>query len=80
MKIDQTFAHGLRHTGSEYKRGDEIEECGPCYSLPGRQNPRGNNRGYGIGGVVKAVDEIEDESNPDDRYGQQQGGAHLNCF
>jgi hypothetical protein len=37
-----------------------VEKCGPDNRLEGRKYLSGYNGGYGIGGVMKAIDIVED--------------------
>ena len=47
--------------GAEEERRDEVEERGPGDRLARREHARGDDGGNRIGGVVKAVDEIENQ-------------------
>ena len=44
--------------------------------MPGAQNPGRDNRSNGVGAVVEAVDEIEDQRHRDDHDYIQDGVVH----
>jgi hypothetical protein len=50
------------------KKGGKIEQRGPQYSLKGCEYLGGNDGGNGIGGIVKAIDIIENQREDDDNY------------
>ena len=65
-------ADGLRDMRSEDRKSREIEEGGPHHGVVGLQDARGDDRGDRVRGVVKAVDEVEEEGGQDDRPDQDE--------
>ncbi len=56
--------------------GHEIENCGPDYRRARRKHAGGNYGGDRIGGVVKAIGEIEDQCNEDDKKSDDESRGH----
>jgi hypothetical protein len=52
--------------GSHEEGGNEVEEGSPENGLKRGKDAGGNNRGNGVRGVVKAVEEVENERNDDE--------------
>jgi hypothetical protein len=50
---------------AEEQEGDEIEEGGPKHRQPRRQHPGGDDGGNGVGGVMQAVEKIEQQRHGD---------------
>ena len=63
---------------AEEEKGDEIEERRPRDCILRPQHARRNDGGDGIGGVVQAVQEIEEQcdGNEADKQRQGEGGIH----
>jgi hypothetical protein len=51
---------------AEAEGGHEVEERGPHDGLQRREHASGHDGGDRVGGVVKAVDEVEDQRDEDD--------------
>ena len=59
------------------ERRDEVEERGPDDGLAGREHAGRHDGRDRVGGVVKAVDEVEDERDDDDeRDDGEEVGVH----
>ena len=62
----------------------KITETGPDHGGAGRQRMGINHRGDGIGGVVKAIDELKAERNQQrqsqQKEGQEAGDRHVGLF
>src|SRR4029077_17070987 len=67
LDVHHAFANGLGDGRAEHKSGDEIPECGPGHGAERRKHASGNNRGNGVGGVVPAIGELEDQGEDYDR-------------
>jgi hypothetical protein len=65
-QVDEALPNGTGDAGPKSESRDEIEERRPDNSLKGREDPAGNDSCYGIGVVMKPVDEIKNESDGDD--------------
>src|SRR5215208_1994450 len=64
--IDQPLADGLCHRSADHECGNEVEERRPHHRHSGLEHPGGNDSCNGVGAVVKAIDEVEDQRNSDD--------------
>ena len=58
---------------AEEQESDEIEEGSPKDGRAGRQNARRHDRGNRIGGVMKPVEEVENEGDGDEANEQAYG-------
>ena len=74
--VDEAGADGLGDRRAEGERGDEVEERRPDDGLARRQHPRRHDGGDRVGGVVKAVDEVENERDDDQRDDCEKVGIH----
>ena len=73
-EIDEFAAHRAGDAGAKGERGYKVEERGPNHGLERRQNARGDDRGDGIGRIVKAIDVIEGERDGNDEDGECEWG------
>ena len=75
--VDHARPDGLGDGGAEHERGHEVEEGRPHHGLAGLQHARRDDGGNRVGGVVKAVDVIEDQRNGDDE--NDEGEFHCSA-
>ena len=71
--VDDALAHGFRHLQTEGPIGGEVEHGGKQHRLYRGEQPCGDHRGDGIGGIVQAVQEIEGQRHRHQRDQQRQG-------
>ena len=62
---DDARADGVGDVQAEHQEGDEVEERRPDHGVARRQHPGRDDGGDGIGGVVQAVQEVEDQGDGD---------------
>ena len=77
--IDDPGPQGLRHMEAEEQEGDEVEERRPEHRVLRAQHPRRDDGGDGIGRVVQAVEEVEEQGDGDEagqRRQREGGGVH----
>ena len=74
--VDHPRPHRLGDRGAEDRGGGEIEERGPDDGLTRREHAGRDDRGDRVGGVVKAVDVVEDERDDDDERDECECGVH----
>src|SRR5258708_32074418 len=65
---------------AEHERRHEIPECRPHDRGTRRQHARRHDGGDRVGGVVKAIDKIEDQGDEQNRQHEPDGGAHQACL
>ena len=58
----------------KYKKGDKIENSCPDYCLERSKHFSRNDGGYGIGGIMKAVQEVEHQRREDESGNEQECG------
>ena len=68
---DDAGADGGGDMQAEHQEGDEVEEGRPGHRIARRQHPGRDDGGDGIGGVVQAVEEIEDQRDGDQEDDQE---------
>jgi hypothetical protein len=61
--MDHASADHFGDGGAEQERGHKIKERGPQHGQLGRQDARRDDGGDAVGGVVKSVQEIEDQGD-----------------
>ena len=76
LELDHALADGFGDGGAEQKGGEEVEKRGPEHGQSRRQHAGRNHGGDAVGGIVKAVDEVEDERRDDGDDQQNQSSAH----
>src|SRR5262249_23503109 len=69
-RVDHTFSYCCCYLHSKTKGRHEVKERCPHYRLKWGQYPGGHNRGDGIRGIVKTIDEIEDQGNDNEKNHQ----------
>ncbi len=74
--IDEAGADGLGDGRTKREGGNEIEHRRPDDGLAWRQHTGRHYGGNRVGGVVKAVDEIENERDEDQRGDREEVGIH----
>ena len=57
--LREALADRGRDTQVEYKDRDEVEKRGKQYGLPGLEHPGRDHGRDGVGGIVKAIHEVE---------------------
>jgi hypothetical protein len=67
VRVNNAAAHGLGHMSAD-KGAEEIEQGRHHHRYSRRQDLSGNNGGNGIGRVVRAVGEIEDQGHDNDHH------------
>src|SRR6185437_9160775 len=65
--VDHPASDCLRHRGADGEQGQKIERRRPYHRRNRAKHARADNCRYRIGGIVKAVTEIEDERDDDYR-------------
>jgi hypothetical protein len=60
----------------EEQKGDEVEERGPSHGYVRGKNTRRYDRCNRIGGVMQAVEKIEDESDQDQGCEEHERACH----
>jgi hypothetical protein len=65
IEANHALADGLGDCGAEEKSGEKIERGSPEHGQFGRQDAGGNYRRDAVGGIVKAIEEVEDQRNED---------------
>ena len=75
---DDPGTERLSHLQAEEQKGDEVEEGRPGHRVMRPQHARGDDRRDRVGGIVHAVEKIEQEVDGDqaDQRGQGQGRVH----
>lgn len=63
--INDAGADGLGYGDADKENCGKIKEGRPDNGIFGREHPCGNHGGDGVGGVVKTVDEIENQGDYD---------------
>ncbi len=66
LRFDESGSDGFCDSGTDH-RAAEVCDGGEQDGLAGVEHPRGDDGGDGVGGIVEAVDVLEDERNQDDR-------------
>jgi hypothetical protein len=74
VDIDEPFTDRFRHRRPEQKRGYEIEERRPQHRLKRCEHFGGDDGRDGVSGVVKSVDVVKNECDPDNEDSQCQRG------
>jgi hypothetical protein len=75
-EVDHAAADGLRDGGAEEEGRHEVEERRPGHGPAGREHPRRDHGGDRVGGVVEAVDEVEDQRDADQGDDGEERGVH----
>ncbi len=64
-------------SADEKNSGQKLKKAAQYDGVLGGQHPGGDNRGDRVGGIVKAVDEVEGQSDDNDEDDKQQGTIHV---
>ena len=77
--IDDAGANRLSDVEAEDQKGDEVEERRPKHGCAWWEHTRRHDRGNGIGGVVKPIEEIKHKRHGDEAEQQTHGGG-IHCM
>ena len=59
--------------------GDEVEEGGPEHGILRPQHAGRDDRGYGVGGVMQAIEEVKGQGNQN-KADKREGNVMHRCF
>ena len=81
MRVNHTWLHnaftdGGGHAEVKNKNGDNVEEGGKDDCLARFEHPGRNHRGNGVGSVVKAVHEVEQDGKHHQHHDDPQGSLY----
>ena len=76
VSVHQALADRARHRRAG-QRAQQIEERGQNNCLPRGQHFCGNRRRDGVGGIVEAVDILEDQRHPQNGQDDRHGGSGM---
>jgi len=74
VDIDHAGPDRFSYADAKSKGRDEVKKGGPNDSLPRREHTSGNDSGDGIGGIMKAVQEVEHQRREDEPGNEQECG------
>jgi hypothetical protein len=80
LEADHAAADGFGDLGAKEKSGDKVKRGGPQHSESRRQHAGGDDGGDAVGGIVKAVEEVEDKCDQDRDQDKQDVFVHLSRF
>ena len=63
--MDHAFADGLGYRRSQEPRSNEVAKCGQQHGFSRCEDTSGNHSRNAVGGIMKAIQEIKDESRSD---------------
>ncbi len=76
VDLDHPLADRLGDCGTQEKGSDEIEEGGPHHGQLRREHASGDDGGDAVGGVVKSIEEIENQRDQDSDDEEQKVRIH----
>jgi hypothetical protein len=77
VRINETAGNSFCDSCPKDERRNKVEERCPDNCKSRGQNARGNDGGDAIGGIMKAVDEVEGKSDQNGDCNQQSAQVHL---
>src|SRR5579872_4045973 len=80
IEANHALADGLGDGGAKEKSGEKVECGGPEHSEPGREDAGGNHSRDTVGGIVKAVEEVEDQRYENGDQDKDEVFIHVSTF
>ena len=72
LDVNHALANGAGNRRAEDESGNEVPEGCPCDGAQRSEDPRGNDGGDGVRGIVPSVGELKEERKGDNNYEERE--------